>query len=204
MHHASVSGLAVVSDPQATAELVNSLVGHEAVPIDSLEGLLTDAWLTHERYEICIRAVADALQKAEGLAGAFGLSPVTAAALAGPGMLDGGELGRESDGEAAAESPSGSPAEGPAGSPAANPAEGPSGSPAANPAEGPAGSLRQRTRRRTRQRTRRRAAPAPAQKSMMMALDARGGSDGGLSLRPEPLRIEAAVDARSTDCQDQS
>jgi len=192
VHHASVSGLAVVSDPQATAELVNSLVGHEAVPIDSLEGLLTDAWLTHERYEICIRAVADALQKAEALAGAIGLSPVTAAALADPGMLDGGEPGPESGGESAAEGPSGSPAEGPA------------GSPAANPAEGPAGSLRQLARRRTRQRTRRRAAPAPAQKSMMMAMDARGGSDGGLSLRPEPLRIEAAVDARSTDCQNQS
>ena len=200
MHHASVSGLAVVSDPQATAELVNSLVGHEAVPIDSLEGLLTDAWLTHERYEICIRAVTDALQKAEALAGAIGLSPVTVAALADPGMLDGGEPGPESGGESAAEGPSGSPAEGPSGSPA----EGPAGSPAANPAEGPAGSLRQLARRRTRQRTRRRAAPAPAQKSMMMAMDARGGSGGGPSLRPEPLRIEAAVDARSTDCQNES
>ena len=139
MHHASVSGLAVVSDVHAVADLVDALAVHETVAIDSLEWSLTDARLAHERSEVRTRAVADALEKAEVLTAAIGLGSATAVALADPGMLDGGGSGG-----------------------------------------GPGGG------------------PSPRmEKSMMMAMDARGGG-GSLPLRPEPIRVEAAFDARFT------
>lgn len=135
VHHASVSGLAVVSDVQAVADLVDALGAHETASIDSLGWSLTDARLDLERSEVRTRAVADALAKAEVLAAAIGLGSVTAVALADPGMLDGGGSG---------------------------------------------------------------GGPSPRmEKAMMMAMDARSGG-GGLSLRPELIRVEAAVDARFT------
>lgn len=128
VHRSSVSGLAIISDLTAVAELVDALAEHETASVDSLEWSLTDARLEFERTQVRISAVGDAVAKAEVLATAIALGSVTAVALADPGMLDGGAGGT-----------------------------------------------------------------APRLEKSMMAMSAPGG---GLSLRPEPIRVEVAVDAR--------
>ena len=132
VHRASAAGRAVLSSPEAAAELVDALAADPIVTIDGVEWSLTDSALARAQAEVRTRAVTDALGKAVVLAAAVGREGVDAVALADPGMLDGSNGGT---------------------------------------------------------------GPQPRfEKSMAMAMDA--GGAGGFSLRPQPIVIDVAVDAR--------
>ncbi len=132
VHRASASGRAVLSSPEATAELVDALITDALVTIDAVEWSLTDATLARTHREVRALAVVAAVDKAEVLAAAVGRSGVDAIAIADPGMLDG--------------------------------SSGTNG-------------------------------PQPRfEKAMSMAMDS--GAGGGFSLRPQPIVIDVAADAR--------
>ena len=89
VHRAIASGRAVLSSPDAAAELVDALAADPLVAIDAIEWTLTDATLARTQSDVRTLAVADAISKAVVLAAAVGRPGVDAVALADPGMLDG-------------------------------------------------------------------------------------------------------------------